>query len=71
MPNMKAKTVTKLIVEEVFVRYGILSTVHSDQGRQYESTLIEEMCKLLHIKKTLTTPYLPQSNGTVERLTRR
>lgn len=57
----------KLIVEEVFVRYGIPFTVHSDQGRQYESTLFEEMCQGLHIKKTRSTPYHPQSDGIMER----
>lgn len=33
-----------------------------------ESTLFdhEEMCKVLHIKKTRTTPYHPQSDGMVE-----
>lgn len=67
MPNMEAKTVAKLFVEEVFVRYVIPFTVHSDQGRQYESTLFEQMCKVLHIKKTRTTPYHPQSYGMVER----
>lgn len=67
IPNMEAKTMAKLIVEEVFVRYGIPFTVHSDQGRQYESTLFEEMCKVLHIKKTRTTPYHPQSDDMVER----
>lgn len=53
----------KLIVEEVFVRYGISFTVHSDQGCQYESTFFEKKCKVLHIKKTRTTPYHPQSDG--------
>lgn len=37
----QAKTVAKLIVEEVFVRYGIPFTVHPDQRRQYESPLFE------------------------------
>ena len=41
--------------------------IHSDQGRQYESQLFLEMCKVLHIKKTRTTPYHPQSDGMVER----
>lgn len=67
MPNMEAKTVAKLIVEEVFVRYGIPFTVQSDQGRQYESTLFEEMCQGHHIKKTRSTPYHPQSDGIMER----
>jgi len=38
----------------------------SDQGKQFESELISEICKLLQIKKTQTTPYHLQCNGLVE-----
>lgn len=62
MLNMEAKTVAKLIVEEVFVRYGITFTVHSNQGHQYERIFFEEKCKVLHIKKTRTAPYHSQSD---------
>ncbi|CAG2207589.1 unnamed protein product [Mytilus edulis] len=41
--------------------------IHSDQGRQYESNLFHEMCRVLNIKKTRTTPYHPQSDGMVEK----
>ena len=41
--------------------------VHSDQGRQFEGTVYQEMCKLLSIKKTRTAPYHPESDGMVER----
>lgn len=44
MPDMEAKTVARLIVEEVVVQYGIPFTVHSDKGCQYKNTLFEEMC---------------------------
>lgn len=60
-------TVARIIVEEVVVRYGTPSIIHSDQGRQYESELFSEMCHVLYIKKTRTTPYHPQSDGMVER----
>ena len=40
--------------------------LHSDQGKQFESDLVMEMCKLLHIEKTQTTPYHPQSDGLVQ-----
>ena len=39
-------------------------------GAQFESKLIKEICTLLHINKTHTTPYYPQSDGLVERLNR-
>ena len=45
-------------------------SLHSDQGKQFESTLFQEMCKMLGIQKTRTTPYHPQSNGLVERVNR-
>ena len=55
MPNIKAATVARIIVEEV-ARLGVPSSIHSDQGRQYESEVFSEMCRVLHIKKTRTTP---------------
>lgn len=67
MPNMEAVTVAKLIVEEVITRFGVPSYIHSDQGRQYESKLFQEVCRVLNIKKTRTTPYHPQSDGMVEK----
>lgn len=67
MPNMEAVTVANLIVEQVVARFGVPSYLHSDQGRQFESKLFSEMCRLLNIKKTRTTPYHPQSDGQVER----
>ena len=70
MPNMEARTVADIIVREVVSRFGVPSSIHSDQGRQYESRLFSEMCKVLHIKKRRTTPYHPQSDGMVERFSK-
>ena len=68
--NIEARTVAKKIVEEWVCRYGAPRVLHSDQGRQYESSLFREMCKLLGIKKTHTTALRPQANGQVERFNR-
>ena len=70
IPNMEACTVAKVLVENVHCRFGIPQVIHSDQGRQFESNLFQEMCKLLGIHKTRTTPYHPQSDGMVERFNR-
>jgi transposase InsO family protein len=67
MPNMEAKTVATLLVEEVIVRFGTPYVIHTDQGLQFESILFQETCRLLQIEKTRTTPYHPQSDGMVER----
>ena len=70
MPNMGASTVASILVEQVVSRFGIPYFIYSDQDRQFESKLFSEMCKLLRITKTRTTPYHPKSDGMVERLTR-
>ena len=51
MSNMEAATVAKLLVEQLFSRFGVQDQIHSDQGRQFESNLFAEMCKLFQIDK--------------------
>lgn len=70
MPNMEASTVARLLVTEMISRFGVPDKIHSDQGAQFESSLFTEVCKLLQIEKTRTTPYHPQSDGMVERFNR-
>ncbi|KAL5468841.1 hypothetical protein EMCRGX_G029964 [Ephydatia muelleri] len=70
IPNQEAATVADKLVEEFFCRFSIPEQLHSDQGRQFESNLMQEICKLLNMYKSRTTPYHPQSDGLVERLNR-
>ena len=58
------------LVDEMFCRFSPPEQLHSDQGRQFESELVKEICKLLGVRKTHTTPYHPQGNGMVERFNR-
>ena len=67
MPDQKAITCADIILNEVIARYGTPLSIHSDQGRNYQSKLFEELCQLLEIRKTRTSPYHPQANGLVER----
>ncbi len=70
LPNQEASTIARILVDEWISRFGAPQSLHSDQGRNFESTLFVEMCQLLSIEKTRTTPYHPQSDGLVERLNR-
>ena len=67
IPNQEAPTIAQKLVNEFFCRFSMPEQLHSDQGRQFESILIVEICKILHIHKTRTTPYHPQGDGMVER----
>ena len=70
MPDETASTIARILVEEFICRYGTPKEIHTDQGRQFESKLFTEVCKLLGIKKTRTTSFNPKSDGMVERFNR-
>ena len=70
LPNQEATTVASRLVDEFFLRFSPPEQLHSDQGRNFESAVIAETCKLLGIVKSRTTPYHPQSDGLVERFNR-
>ena len=71
IPNQEAKTVAeKLRVKEVISRYGAPERIHSDQGRNFEAQLFQEICVLFNMDKTRTSPYHPESDGMVERMNR-
>ncbi|KRY30832.1 Gag-Pol polyprotein, partial [Trichinella britovi] len=70
LPNAEASTVATALVNGVFCRYGAPETLHSDQGRNFESELVKEVCQLFGVTKTRATAYHPQSDGLVERMNR-
>ena len=70
LPNQEAVTVAEVLVKELVCRFGVPLYIHSDQGRNFESAVFSEMCHLLGIVKTRTTPLHPQSDGMVERFNR-
>jgi transposase InsO family protein len=67
LTEQTADEVAKAFVENVILIYGTPRTVLSDCGSQFLSETFKGVCKLLGIKKTQTTSWHPQSNGSNER----
>lgn len=70
IPDMTARTIATALVDGWICRYGCPVSIHSDQGKQFESKLFQYICEFLDIKKTRATPYHPASDGLVERMNR-
>ncbi|KAK3506113.1 hypothetical protein QTP70_002660, partial [Hemibagrus guttatus] len=61
--NVSAQTVARCLFEDYVLIHGVPETLHSDQGRQFEVEVVQNLCHLLNIKKTRTTSYHPKSDG--------
>ncbi|XP_017298817.1 protein NYNRIN-like [Diaphorina citri] len=70
IPNQEATTVADCLINHWVSRFGVPLELHSDLGRNFESQVYQEVCSVLWIKKTRTTPLHPQSDGMVERFNR-
>ena len=66
-PNQTAKTIAKLLYQGYISIFGAPARLLSDRGANFMSSVINEMCKILGVKKLQTMPYHPQTNGLVER----
>ena len=62
-----AQATARILWDNFICHYGFPEQFISDQGRNFESDLIKELCKIAGVKKLHTTPYHAQSNGQCER----
>ncbi|GFW39625.1 hypothetical protein TNCV_3187961 [Trichonephila clavipes] len=69
LPNATAKECAITLIEEVLLRYGIPRRLMSDNGTQFVSEVMQQICYPLNIHQSLIHVYHPQANP-VERKNR-
>ena len=68
--DMTAEVCADKLLNEIISRWGCPLSIHSDQGRTYESRVFRELCRMLEVRKTRTSVRNPRGNGQVERFNR-
>ena len=64
--TITAEGTAKLLLKNLYKRFGLPDKIISDQGPQFASKAFVELLKLLGIKLALSTAYHPQTDGTTE-----
>ena len=67
IPNKEAKTVARVLVEQVFCRLGTPLALLTDNAGELDGNLMQEICRLLDIDKQRTSFYHPETNSVAER----
>ncbi|XP_061399083.1 uncharacterized protein LOC133334777 [Musca vetustissima] len=63
MREATASDVVKFIIEDIYRKFGVPETVHSDNGAQFISKTFKDMIETYGINYIQTAPYAPQSNA--------
>ena len=69
LPDQTAVRITGELVK-IFSTFGHPEILHSDQGRNFESSILAQTLQAFGVHKSRTTAYHPQGDGMVERFNR-
>ncbi|KAG6921236.1 hypothetical protein G0U57_009227, partial [Chelydra serpentina] len=67
--SITARTIAGELVK-IFARVGLPREILTDQGTNFTSGLLQQVCGLLGVKQLRTSVYHPQTDGLVERFNR-
>lgn len=67
IPDKRATTVARAIMNEIILIYGPMNTLLSDKGTEFLNETISELCNLFKIQKINSAPYHHETVGSIER----
>lgn len=68
IPDCKATTVARALVNDVILKHGCMTTLVSDNASYLKGELMKEITRLLRIDHHFTSVYRHESNGQIERM---
>ena len=66
LKRIDTETVAEALMD-IYSRLGVPEEILSDQGTQFISICMKEVCRLLGVTQSTATPYHPMCNGLVEK----
>jgi len=66
--TLTSSQLVDLYKSKVFPLFGIPKKIVSDQGPQFASEFMHNICQILSIEQNLSTAYHPETNAQVERM---
>ena len=66
IPDKRAKTVCKAYRDNVYCTFGGSSRIFTDNGTEFKSKEMKQICQELDIKQVFSPVYTPQANGRLE-----
>eukprot|EP00795_Rhopilema_esculentum_P012966 gene12966-biopygen3121 len=70
LSDITAESIACAFISNWIYSFGVPSTITTDRGAQFESSLFTQITSLLGIKRIRTTVYHPCANGMIERFHR-
>lgn len=67
IPDKQAETLAKAFIESCILVYGTPSIIRTDQGTEYKNEVFHKINSMLQITHNFSTPYHPQTIGSLER----
>ncbi|PKI63993.1 hypothetical protein CRG98_015606 [Punica granatum] len=66
LASVTTKAVARFLRRDVIARYGVPATIITDNAKNLNNKVIDELCAQFKIRHRNSTPYRPQMNGVVE-----
>ena len=70
LQDTTAATVLNAMIDKWTMKFGAPDVIHIDQGSNFNSCSMQDICRILLIENTRTTPYRFERNGQVQRFNR-